>query len=236
MAESAIEPVSARAHAFVAELDQPELAPHDRHHLERVLRLRTGDAVTISDGRGRWRACAFGDELAPLGPIHQEAELTPPLTVAFALVKGERPELVVQKLTELGIDRIVPFIAERSVVRWDETKAVRQRERLVSVAREAAMQCRRVWLPEISILTSFAEVAAMRGATLAARGGEPPSLGRPTVLVGPEGGWSDQELRVDLPRTDLGPHVLRAETAAITVAAVLSALRAGLITRNDHFA
>ena len=111
----------------------------------------------------------------------------PPITIAFALVKGERPELAVQKLTELGVDRIVPFVAERSVVRWDAAKADRQAARLRAIAREAAMQCRRRWLPEVAELATFAEAAALPGAALADRDGEPPTLARPVVLVGPGG-------------------------------------------------
>ena len=70
--------------------------------------------------------------------------------MAFAPVKGERPEWVVQKLTELGIDRIVPLFSERSVVRWSGARGQATVERLRRVAREAAAQCRRVWLPEVS--------------------------------------------------------------------------------------
>ena len=82
----------------------------------------------------------------------------PALTVAFAPVKGERPEWVVQKLTELGIDRIVPLLSERSVVRWSGARGKATVERLRRVAREAAAQCRRVWLPEV------ADTVRLRGA------------------------------------------------------------------------
>jgi 16S rRNA (uracil1498-N3)-methyltransferase len=219
----------ARAHAFVADLDSPELDTADRHHLERVLRLRPGDGITVSDGRGGWQACRLGPALEPLGAVVRDPRPSPELAVAFALVKGERPEWAVQKLTELGVDRIVPFAAGRSVVRWDGERAARQTERLRRVAREAAMQCRRTWLPEVEDLAAFDEVAGRPGAVLADRGGEPPSLPRGPVLVGPEGGWSAEELARAVPRMALGEHVLRAETAAVAVAAVLGALRAGLV-------
>ena len=71
----------------------------------------------------------------------------PKLTIGFALIKGGRPELVVQKLTELGVDAIVPFTAEHSVARWDANRATRHIERLRRVAREAAMQSRQVRIP-----------------------------------------------------------------------------------------
>lgn len=218
-----------RAHAFVADLVRPELDPYDRHHLERVLRLRPGDALSVSDGAGGWRLCRFGPALEPAGEIATDPRPAPPLTVAFALVKGERPEWAVQKLTELGVDRIVAFAAARSVVRWDAERAARQTERLRRVAREAAAQSRRTWLPEVEGVVPFDVVVSEPGAALADREGDPPWLATGPVLVGPEGGWADVEHSA-APRMALGPHVLRAETAAVTVGALLAALRAGLVS------
>jgi 16S rRNA (uracil1498-N3)-methyltransferase len=221
--------VRAAAHVFVADVESPVLAPEDRHHLERVLRLRAGDAFTVADGEGHWRQCRFGTTVEPVGAVAVEPAPTPAITVAFALTKGERPEWTVQKLTELGVDRVVPFVADRSVVRWDAVKAERNVERLRRVAREAAMQSRRAFLPVVEQLSEFAEVAAREGATLAAPGGMPPDLSRPVLLVGPEGGWSDAELTRAPATTGLGATVLRAETAALAGAALLAGLRAGLV-------
>ena len=215
-------------HAFVVDLAHPVLDDHDRHHFERSVRLRPGDDLTVSDGRGGWRRCRFGDDLEPVGDPELVTRAEPQLTVAFALVKGERPEWVTQKLTELGVDTIVPFTAARSVVRWDERKAAVNRDRLERVAREAAMQSRRCWLPVVAPVASFADVAAFPGAVRGDRGGAPLSLATPTVLVGPEGGWTDDE-RDALPAVGLGPQVLRADTAAIVAGALLSALRADLV-------
>jgi 16S rRNA (uracil1498-N3)-methyltransferase len=216
-------------HAFVADLDAPELGLEDRHHLERVLRVRPGDPLTVSDGAGAWRSCAMGTPLTVTGPIQTVASPQPRLTVAFALVKGARPELVVQKLTELGVDHIVPFTAARSVVRWDGDKSGRQLERLVKVAREASMQSRRCHLPVVDRLHSFGEVAAFPGACLAERGGRPPSVTTSAVLVGPEGGWDDAERDAVADHVGFGPQVLRAETAALAVGAILAALRSGAV-------
>jgi 16S rRNA (uracil1498-N3)-methyltransferase len=150
--------------------------------------------------------------------------------VAFALTKGERPEWTVQKLTELGIDRIVPFAGERSIVRWDGAGTLAAKlGRLRRVARQAAMQSRRSWLPVVEDLADFGVLAARPGVALADREGLPPSLSWPVVLVGPEGGWSPEEEGSGLPRVGLGPQVLRAETAAVSAGAVLAALRAGLV-------
>jgi 16S rRNA (uracil1498-N3)-methyltransferase len=217
---------------FVDDLDAPVLDPGDRHHLERVLRLRPGEELGVGDGAGAWRRCRFGPDIVPVGEIARVERPAPLLTVCFALVKGERPEWVVQKLTEVGVDRIVPFVAARSVVRWDDTKAARQAERLRRVAREAAMQSRRAWLPEVGEVATFAEVSALPGAARAEREGRPPSLDHPVVLVGPEGGWADEEAALGLPEVALGPHVMRAETAAVAAGALLVALRSGLL--RDH--
>jgi 16S rRNA (uracil1498-N3)-methyltransferase len=221
-------------HAFVADLEVPILDEDDRRHLSASLRLRPGDPLTLSDGKGAWRRARFGPEIAPDGPIEAVPAAAPELTVAFALVKGARPELVVQKLTELGVDRIIPFTAARSVVQWDDAKVRKGHARLSRVAREAAMQSRRVRLPRIEPATDFAAVAALPGAVLAQRGGGAASLARPTVLVGPEGGWSDEELAAVAGRVGLGATVLRAETAAIAAAATLTALRAGVLTSHEE--
>lgn len=231
MTVAALSPVTARAHAFVPDLDDPRLAPDDHHHLLRVLRLAPGSDVTVGDGAGRWRPARLtaSPAVEPTGAVVADPRPEPPITIAFALVKGGRPELAVQKLTELGADRILPFVAERSVVRWDDAKARRQVDRLTAIAREAAMQCRRTWLPQVGPVVDFAEASALPGAALADRGGGPPSLARPVVLVGPEGGWAPAERAVALPRVRIGAHVLRAETAAIAMCAVLTALREGFV-------
>ncbi len=214
---------------FVEDLAQPQLADDDRHHAERVLRLRVGEQLTLSDGRGgsrqaRWTA--GGPEVD--GEISTEPRPEAELTVCFALVKGAKPELVVQKLCELGIDRIVPFVAERSVVRWDDAKADRAVDRLNTVARGAAMQSRRVWLPQVNAVTTFANVA-VAPSVLAEPAGRPPTTADRCVLIGPEGGWSDTERDVPLERVGFGRNVMRAETAAIAVAAIVVALREGLV-------
>jgi 16S rRNA (uracil1498-N3)-methyltransferase len=135
----------------------------------------------------------------------------------------------VQKLTELGVDRIVPFSAERSVARWEGERAVRHVERLRRVAREAAVQSRRSWLPEVAPLATLSSVLAQPGAVMADPAGGPPSLASPTIVVGPEGGFADRERALARGAVRLGPHVLRAETAAITAGALLVSLRDGLV-------
>lgn len=208
-------------------LDAPVLGDDDRHHLVRVLRLRAGELVTVADGAGRWRPCRMGPDgdLVPDGPVAAVARPEPEVTIAFALTKGDKPEWVVQKLTEVGVDRIVPVVAAHSVVRWDEAKAARNVARFRAIAREAAMQSRRAWLPVVEPVASVEAVAARAGACRADAGGGPLTLDRPLVLVGPEGGWSETEVALDLPAVDLGPTTLRAETAALAAGIRLCALR-----------
>ena len=220
---------SSRAHLFVSEVDRPEVDSADRHHVERVLRVRAGQVVTVSDGNGRWRTCRWGPVLEPVGEVVAEDRPVPALTVGFAVPKADRPELATQKLVELGVDRIVLLHTARSVVRWDGDRAARQRQRLARVAREAAMQSRRTWLPHVEGPVEFDDAVAWDGVALADPGGDPPSLERPAVLVGPEGGWSAEEWNRRPATVGLGPQVLRVETAAMVAGAMLVGLRARIV-------
>src|SRR2546429_639863 len=154
-------PAAAAAHVFVADLETLELDEADSHHLSRSLRLQPGEAVTVSDGAGGWRLCRFapGPALEPDGPVRNEPRPKPEVTVGFALAKGERPEWATQKLTEVGVDHIVPLLTSRTVVRWDADRADRNRVRLTRVARAPAIQSRRTWLPEVGVPVTFAQAA-----------------------------------------------------------------------------
>lgn len=235
---------SAAAQVLVGDVHAPELGADAAHHLGRVLRLRAGAEVCASDGAGAWRRCRFdgAGTLEPDGEVECHAAPPYPVTVAFALVKGDKPELAVQKLTELGVDRIVVFAARRSVVRWDEERAAKQLERLRRVAREACAQSRRLWLPEVLIAGGIEGLAveglAVEETVAADAGGRPLRSTDRTVLVGPEGGWDDGELLVagrELDRVGMGEHVLRAETAAITAGVLLTTLRAELVAAAPDF-
>lgn len=220
-------------HLVVGSVEDPALDEGILHHLLRVRRVRSGDAVSVTDGAGRWRWCRWnGEALTPTSPVRSVARPDPRITVAVAATKGAKPELVVQKLTELGVDAIWLFGADRSVARWDGK--ARRVERLRTVARAALGQCKGVWLPEVGSLGGVGALAAA-GAVRLERGGRPPSLDDPAVVVGPEGGFSRAE-RESLPvAVSLGPTVLRAETAAITVGAVLASLRADLVLPAPRF-
>jgi 16S rRNA (uracil1498-N3)-methyltransferase len=207
---------------FVDDLTAPTLSDDDAHHLVRVLRLRDGERVTVSDGRGRWRECRFdGAGLVVEGEIESESR-SGDVTVLFALSKGDKPETAVQKLTELGVARIVPFVAERSVVKWDGEKSQRNVERLRKVAREAAMQSRHVHLPRVDDVQPSLVVAieAVGDVVLAEPGGAPVDASMSAIAVGPEGGFTPAEL-AGRRTVALPGGILRAETAAVVAGALL---------------
>jgi 16S rRNA (uracil1498-N3)-methyltransferase len=194
--------------------------------LGKALRLRPGDGLVVSDGAGARRTARFGDEVEPDGDVVWVPRPDPPLTVGLTPTKGDRPEWAVQKLTELSVDRIVVLRTERSVVRWEADRAGHHLERLRRIAREAAMQSRQVWLPEVD---GVATPADLPGAALADRDGRPPTTADTVLLCGPEGGWSEAERDEPRDHVALGPAVLRAETAAVTAGVLLVALRHGVV-------
>lgn len=212
------------AHVVVDDLDRPHVDDETYHHLARVLRLRSGDALTLTDGKGGWCSARWNGGTTPdveTGVIAVPRPL-PLLAVAFTPTKGDRPEWVVQKLTELGIDRIVPVLTDRSVVRWDGERARRQVERWQRIAREALSQSRGVFLPSVEPVTPLAALSAAEPVRLAEPGGEAPSADGVVVVVGPEGGFSSDELTLTPGRVGLPGGVLRAETAAIVAGALLA--------------
>lgn len=218
----------AAAHVVVDDVAAPELDDRASHHVFRVLRVRDGEVVTVTDGAGRWRACrATANTVEPDGPVVEEPAPSPPVELYVAIPKQDRPDWVVQKATELGADRLVFVHAERSVVRWDGERASRRLAKLTVVAAEATMQARRVWLPAVEGPLDALDVlgSVPGGLAIAEPGGRPPTRGDHRLAIGPEGGWSPAELAVAGDRVDLGPHVLRVETAALAGCARLVALR-----------
>jgi len=220
--------------------DRADLTAAARHYLRDVLRLAPGDEVELFDGRGTaWTArIGPGFEALALSGRRETASGGPAIHLLFALAKGEKVDWVVQKATELGAARLVPFAAERSVVRLEPDKGAERAERWRRIAGEAARQCGRADVPEVATPVSLgAALAAVppgfRLLVLHGEGGAPlPALsleGAPGVaaVVGPEGGLTAAELEACLAagaaRAALGPRTLRAETAAIAVVALLQA-------------
>jgi len=213
------------------------LGPEARRYLADVLRLAPGAALEVFDGRGgRYRAeIEPGFEAVRLGPREEAPAASLELALVVALAKGEKMDLVVQKATELGVARVLPFEAERSVVRLDAAKGDERAERWRRIAAEAARQCGRADVPEVRAPSSLdAALAALppgaRAVVFHPGGGAlpgPAGAASIAAVVGPEGGLTDAEVRAceaaGAVRSGLGPRVLRAETAAIVAIALLQA-------------
>lgn len=192
-------------------------------HLRKVLRLRDGEPVSVTDGRGRWcLAVAVRDvdtlRLDATSAIVTEPPPTRSITVAAAIPKGDRLDWMVQKVTELGIARLALLDADRSVVRWKADRVEHQLARLQRIADEALRQSRRVFCLEIDAPMPAVEVLV--GFVLAEPGGRALTATDMSVAVGPEGGWSAAELAIGGDRIDLGATILRTETAAVAVSAL----------------
>ncbi len=219
-------------HGDVLTLGGPE-----GHHAATVQRLRVGEALLLGDGRGtlaRARVTAVGKgtlELA-LGERSYEPPPTPRIVVVQGIAKGDRGELAVQAMTEVGVDEIVPWAAARSVAQW---KSEKQHQRWVDTAREAAKQSRRAWVPIVEgpastkdLLGRLAgafvlhETASIRLSTV-----ELPTVDDVVMVVGPEGGVTPDELAAfeaaGAQTVRLGTSVLRTSTAGTAAIAVLSA-------------
>ncbi len=208
------------AHVFVESVHAPVLLDDDSHHLSRVLRLRDGESVTCSDGNGSWVACTWNSgEVEVAGDVVTVDAPSPVLTVAIAPVKGDRTDLVIEKVVEIGIDHIIILSpVERSVVRWASNKVPQVMDRYVRIVRSAAMQSRRVILPTVSGPLSLANVTG-QGVAFAEPGGSVAMDEVTTLVIGPEGGFAPSEVAIAPALADLGPSILRAETAAIVGAA-----------------
>jgi 16S rRNA (uracil1498-N3)-methyltransferase len=215
----------------------------EAHHAVAVRRLRVGEQVVLTDGAGVSVQGAVGSTGKRVFTLTVESVSTvepasPEIVVVQAIPKGERGELAVEVLTEIGVARVVPWAAARSVAVWKGERATKSLAKWRATAREAAKQARRSWFPEVSELASTADVVALLSdASLAVVLHEAaaapfadfavPATGRIVVVVGPEGGLTDEEVAayvaVGAVSVRLGAEVLRTSTAGVAaVAAILS--------------
>ncbi|GAB2934722.1 16S rRNA (uracil(1498)-N(3))-methyltransferase [Streptomyces mayteni] len=218
------------------------LAGAEGRHAVSVRRLRVGEPIVLTDGRG---AGALGTVAAVEGKERLEvavAELRhepPPLpsvTVVQALPKGDRGELAVETMTETGVDRIIPWAAARCVTQWRGERGARALAKWRATAREAAKQARRLRIPEVTEPMTTREVAAALGGAAFAgvlheSGAEPlasaelPAEGEIALVVGPEGGVAPEELAAfeaaGARAHRLGPTILRTSTAGTAATALL---------------
>ena len=221
-------------------LDGPE-----GHHAATVQRLRAGELLILADGRGGSATA----EVTAVGRGSVEVVVTaresvpapdPRLVVVQGIAKGDRGELAVQAMTEIGVDEILPWAASRSVAQWRGDRGVKARDKWSSTAREAAKQARRPWLPSVGgdPDCSTRQVAARLGdaaaafvlheeATARLATAVLPAAGEIVLVVGPEGGISDAERaafeQAGATAVRLGREVLRTSTAGVAALAVLCA-------------
>ena len=178
------------------------------HHAVTVRRIRLGEKIELTDGSGLRAICevvAVGKKSldAKIESVHTEAKPEVTFTVVQALAKGDRSDLALEILTEVGVDEITPWSAAHSIAKWDATdKGLLKWQRIV---REASKQARRAWLPQISTLHSTAQVAELLASAdlalvLHESAGDSiselkvPATGSVVIVVGPEGGISPEEL------------------------------------------
>lgn len=212
-------------------------------HAVVVRRIREGEQVQLVDGAGAVAACTVvevtkRDLRATVDSVDRVAPEEPRVTVVQAIPKGERADLAVEVLTEVGADVIVPWAAERCVGVWRADRAEKALAKWRATAREAAKQSRRAYIPEVTEQASTARVVELLEAASvpvvlheAASGpiGNLPIPGRGSivVVVGPEGGISEAELaafaEVGAEPVRLGSSVLRTSTAGVAAVAALLA-------------
>lgn len=226
-----------------------EVRGDEAHHAVAVRRLREGEQVVLTDGVGT----AVTGSVASTGKrvlvvsvesVTRHDRPEPAITVVQALPKGERGELAAEVLTEVGVDRIVPWAASRSVTVWKGERAAKSHARWQATAREAAKQSRRSWLPTVSALASTAHVVGLiaeadltvvlhEDASAPLSSVDVPSFGRIVVVVGPEGGLAPDELAAfadaGARSVHLGAEVLRTSTAGVVAVAAL-------LTRTSRWA
>lgn len=234
------------APVFLAEnvsTDRLVLTGPEGHHAAGVHRLQVGEAADLVDGRGARASCvvvAVGRDTVELEVLRRITEplATPRLVLVQALAKGDRGELAVELATEVGVDEVLPWCAERCVVRWEGDRGERALARWRSTARAAAKQSRRSWVPEIAAAQTTRQVAdRLQGAfalvlhesaTSPLSAVQLPTDGAVILVVGPEGGLTENEVQAfeaaGAVTVRLGQSVLRTSTAGAAAAAVVSAL------------
>ncbi len=216
----------------------------DARHAATVSRVRVGEQLRLGDGAGLVvhgvvAAVEPGDVALEVDRVERYERAVPGIHLVQALAKGDRDELAVQAATELGVDGVIPWQAARSVSRWDSAKALKNRERWQTIAREATKQSVRPWMPVVEPVATTAQLAARAsGSTVlvldptgdhALTTLTPNDLGHRDILivVGPEGGIAPEErdalVAAGARCVRLGASVLRTSTAGPAAIAVLSA-------------
>ncbi|MFF2120444.1 16S rRNA (uracil(1498)-N(3))-methyltransferase [Kitasatospora xanthocidica] len=231
------ERIAAAAPGAVVRLDGPE-----GRHAAAVKRLEPGEAVTLADGQGLGVDGTVAEVLGKdaidvrVAAVRREPEPAPRIVVVQALPKGDRGELAVETMTEVGVDVVIPWAASRCITQWKGERGAKALAKWRATAREAGKQSRRLRFPEVREPMTTRQLApVLAGAAFAAvlheEGAEPlahavlPEGGDIVLVVGPEGGVSPEELAAfagaGAGPYRLGPSVLRTSTAGVAAGALL---------------
>lgn len=222
------------------------LSLDETHHLVRVIRCKPGDEVFVFDGVGNEYRCSLaaenarGAQLEVIAPLHDIVESPLDLTLGQSLAKGEKFDFIVQKATELGVRRIIPLATRHADVKLEPDQIAGRIERWRRISLEALKQCGRRRLVEITAPMALSQAlesaesdssglflvfSEKGGSPIAGALPEPGAIHPITLLIGPEGGWSDDELALIDERggraVTLGPRILRTETAALVAITLL---------------
>jgi len=230
--------------------NQAFISGEDVHHISRVMRMEIGDEIICCDSQKRVAICKITEitndsVLANIVEwVEGSSEIPIQITIASGLPKGDKLEYVIQKGTELGANEFVPFIAARSIVKWDEKKGVKKLDRWKKIAKEAAEQSHRRMIPSIRSPQSLKQLVAYSETFTykliayeeEAKRGEKANLGKTLdkmnegdslfVVIGPEGGLTDNEVELlkqhGFVTCSFGPRILRTETAPLYLLSAVS--------------
>ena len=215
--------------------------PPDESHHARVLRITPPDVITVTDGKGAVARCAVreggsSEVVAEILEQEERRRTTPEIAVYQGAAKGHKNDQVIERLAELGVAEVSVFASERTVVRWDRTKAAKLEERWDAIARSAAKQSRNPFVMRTSAGLSFTELqrrvaketlplVLWEGASLPLRTALVSTTDRVALVVGPEGGLSRSEAEsladAGGQLVSLGPHILRTEVAPVVAVSAL---------------
>jgi 16S rRNA (uracil1498-N3)-methyltransferase len=232
------------------ENDRIFLKNEDAKHISKVMRMQPGDNIICCDNKGRSVVCELLDiggdvvEAQVVNELETNTEMPVSVTIAQGLPKADKLEYIVQKGTELGASSFFPFSADRSVVKWDEKKAAKKKDRLEKIAKEAAEQSHRNKIPEIMNPGSFSDLLKLaeqynikivayeeeakqqeysRFSSALKKLATGDSL---LCVIGPEGGISEKETKIlkehGFELCGLGPRILRTETAPLYMLSAIS--------------
>ena len=231
---------------YFADIDQEyfvHLTKEDEHHVLHVMRMKKGDEIEVVDNQKLY-LCRLDDTnplvISMVHEIASDVELNEDVTLLYALTKGDKIDLVLQKATELGVKKVALIQSERSVVKYDNKDIEKKSQRFIKIMKEASEQSHRLMVPRFlgvynlkalppEAFSDVNFVAYEKDASKSNEQFQGLAKGKSvSVLIGPEGGFTKQEIEklVDLGfiRTSLGKRILRAETAAIYALSVIGYL------------